>query len=440
MNIIKEQFAKLNHFMIILIPLFAVNAVFNLRYEWGGISTIARVYIMVLSFYMVFIFSQINVDLYRADYTSRYGWKGKYYLFGALRLFPFLFIYLLTVIFVLINYLDSSNWPTEPIYRLLDGRFSNTVIYPLILFIILSLQKRPGISIPLFIIFSVLYYATDQILYTLFEPGLAINVIKFVKYFLFTFALVYEYSKSKWKLFQSIMLSFITGLFLYTVITSFIAVSFYISSPKSHTCFITGNILLKSGFTYPLKKLSENIIQSRSTRNTSIFFEYLKEYKKESDFTDQEWEQLIQNNKIGEIAYIFEHLNRKKMKLNFEMLKNYLMTQLLTIPGNTVNLHEFTRYLGLYYNDYKNDFYEMYKSGNEPVKLIILESLGYTDDVYAVNFLTDKLTSVERLRSEAAYDSLKKITGKDPASVLKTEKYDLDVVLFFRDYASKMKE
>jgi hypothetical protein len=305
---------------------------------------------------------------------------------------------------------------------------------------VLSLQKRPGISIPLFIIFSVLYYAADQILYTLFEPGSAINVIKFVKYFLFTFSLVYEYSKSKWKLFQSITLSLITGLFLYTVITFFIAVSFYISSPKSHTCFVTGNILLKSGFTYPLEKLSENIIQSRSPRNTSVFFEYLKEYKKDSYFTDQEWEELIQNSKIAEIEYIFEYLNRKKIKLNFETLKNYLITQMLTIPGNTVNLHEFTRYLGLYYSDYKNDFYEMYKSGDEPVKLIILESLGYTDDVFAVNFLTDKLTSVERLRSEAAYSSLKKITGEDPASVLKTEKYDLAVILFFRDYASKMKE
>lgn len=440
MNIIKEQFAKLNHFMIILVLLFAVNAIFNLKYEWGGISTIARVYIMVLSFYMVFIFSQINVDLYRADYSSRYGWRGKYYLFGTLRLFPFLFIYLLTVIFVLINYLDSSNWPTEPIYRLLDGRFSNTVIYPLILFIVLSLKKRPGISIPLFIIFSVLYYATDQILYSLFEPGSGINIIKFVKYFIFTFALVYEYSKSKWKLFQSISLSFITGLFLYTVITSFIVVSFYISNPKSHTCFITGNILLKSGFTYPLKKLSKNITQNNSPGNTRIFFKYLKDYNKESNFTNQEWEELIQNNKITEIEYIFEYLNQKNIKLDFELLKNYSVTQLLIIPKNTPRLNEFTRYLSLYYNDHKNDFYEMYKSENEPVKLMILDSLGYTNDVYSVKFLTDKLTSVERLRSEAAYKSLKKITGEDPASVLNTEKYDLGVVLFFRDYASNMKE
>jgi hypothetical protein len=426
--------------MIILIPLFAVNAIFNLRYEWGGVSTIARVYIMVLSFYMVFIFSQINVDMYRADYASRYGWKGKYYLFGALRIFPFLFIYLLTVIFVLINYLDSSNWPTDPIYRLLDGRYSNTVIYPLILFIVLTLKKRPGISIPLFIIFSVLYYATDQTLYTLFEPGLGINVIKFIKYFIFTFVLVYEYSKSQWKLFQALILSFITGLFLYSVITSFIAVSFYTSSQKSHTCFITANILLKSGFTFTLKKLGENIAQNNSPENTRVYFEYLKEYKKDSNFTNQEWEELIQNNKIEEIEYIFEYLNLKKIKLNFEMLKDYSVAQMLTITGNTVNLNEFTRYLALYYNDYKNDFYDMYKSENEPVKLMILESLGYTDDVHAVKFLTDKLTSVERLRSEAAYKSLKKITGEDPASVLKTEKYDLDIVLFFRDYASKMKK
>lgn len=440
MNIIKEQLTKLNHFMIILVPLFALNAIFNLRYEWGGISTIARVYIMVLSFYMVFLFSQISVETYRDDYNSRYGWKGKYYLFATLRLFPFLFIYLLTVIFVLINYLDSSNWPIEPIYRLLDGRYSNTVIYPFILFIVLSLKKRPGISIPLFIIFSILYYTADHVLYNLFEPGSEIKIIKFTKYFIFTFAIVYEYSKTRWKLFKSLSLSFVTGLFLFSLVTSVTYISFYFSSPGSHTQFLTGNILLKSGYTFPIKSLGKSIIQNNSLEYTPVFFDYLKKYNEDADFSQQEWEILIQNNKIGTNEYIFQYLNRKKIKLDFTMLKKYAVTQLLLYPLNPGALTEFPHHFGLYYNEHADEFYQLYKSGNESIKIMILESLGYADDALSVKFLTDKLTSVERLRSEAAYNSLQKITGKDPAAELKKEKYDLKVVLFFRDYAMKMKK
>jgi hypothetical protein len=426
--------------MIILIPLFAVNAIFNLRYEWGGISTIARVYIMVLSFYVVFIFSQIEADDYKDDYRNRYGWKGKYYLFFTLRLFPFIFIYLLTVVFVIINYLNKSNWPIEPVYRLLDGRFSNTVIYPLLLFVVLRLERRPRVSIPLFIIFSIIYYVADHELYALLEPGPGVSIIKLSKYFIFIFILVYGYSKKRWRLFESLIFSFFGGIISFSIVTSFIIMSFFISSPGSSTQFITGGILFKSGFIFPINKLKHSIPYYGSPRDTQNFIEYVDKYKLDTGFSESEWGKIILKNKIENNEYIFRHLNQKNITLEFEMLKKYSAVQFLIFTPTSIELTHFPRHLGLYYKDHKTDFYELYRSGNEPVKIMILKSLAYADDVYAVKFLTDKLTSVERSRSETAYDSLKSITGEDPASVLKKEKYDLDVVLFFRDYALKMKE
>jgi len=73
------------------------------------------------------------------------------------------------------------------------------------------------------------------------------------------------------------------------------------------------------------------------------------------------------------------------------------------------------------------------------MKIAIIKSLAYTNDNDALNFLIDKITSVERYRADAAYHSLKIITGTDPASDLKKEKYDVEVVLFFRDYTAKKK-
>ncbi len=440
MQLIKEQLGRIYHFLIIMIPLFIVNALFNLRYDWGGVSVIARVYIMVLSFYLVFIFAQIEVSDYRADYTARYGWRGRYYLFFVLRLFPFLFIYLLTMIFTFINYLDIPEWPIEPAYKLLDGRYSNTVIYPLILFVILRQKKRPRISIPLFIIFSMLYYAADHVLYSLFEPGYGVIVIKLVKYFIFIFILIYDYSKIRWRLFESILISVVMGSLLYGIVTSFLIVSFYMSPPGSNSLFISGRILLKSGYIFPIDKLEKNLLEDSASKDRDSILLYMEKYGRDTGFTQEQWNYLLLRDKIEKNEYLFRHFNKRNIRLEFEILKKYTESQFLRIPPGTAELPQFTRYLGSYYRDNKKDFYELYESGNNPIKILILKSMAHTDDHDAVHFLINNLTSIDKAHADAAYNSLKIITGKDPAADLKKEKYDIDVVFFFRNYISKMKE
>ncbi len=440
MQIIKEQLRRIHHFLFILIPLFIVNAGFNLKYDWGGVSTIARVYIMVLSFYLIFIFSQINVDDYRSGYAERYGWKGKFYLFNAVIMFPFLFIYFLTIVFTMINYLDAPNWPLEPTYRLLDGRYSNTVIYPLILFVALKLKKRPGISIPLFIIGSIFYYAADHILYSIFEPGSGVTIIKLTKYFIFIFILVYGFAKSRWRLLVSAVVSIFAGSIIYAAVTSYLIMSFLVSKPGSTSLSISGNILLKSGFTFPLEKLKKEIIDNGTPQDTENIFLYIEKFKIEPGYTSAELEKLILRNNIANIEYLFSYLNKRNIKLNFEVLKNYAISQLSNSTSDSNRLNEFSRHFGSYYPENKKEFFRLYLSGNNTLKITILKSLAYTNDIDAVNFLIDKITNIERLFSETAYNSLKKISGKDPAADLKKEKYDLEIVLFFRNYASAMKK
>lgn len=439
MQIIREQLRKINHFLYILIPLFVVNAIFNLKYDWGGVSTIARVYIMVLSFYLIFIFSQINVDDYRSAYTRQYGWKGKYYLFNSLIMFPFLFIYFLTIVFTMINYLDTPNWPLEPSYRLLDGRYSNTVIYPLILFVALRTKKRPGISIPLFIIGSVFYYVADHTLYSIFEPGIGIAIIKFTKYCIFIFILVYGYAESRWRLLESAIVSLFAGSIIFASVTLFLIMSFFVSKPGSTSLSISGNILLKAGLTFPFEKLKSEIIEKGTPQDTENIFIYIKKYRIETGYTPEELEKIILRNRIESIEYIFRYMNTKIINLNFEVLKKYAVSQLSDSSPDPSGLYEFSKYFGSYYTGNKKDFFRLYAAGNKPVKIMILKSLGYTEDIDAVNFLINKITNVEKLYSETAYNSLKILSGKDPASDLKKEKYDLEVVLYFRDYALRMK-
>jgi len=439
MQIIKEQLGKINHFLIIIIPLFIVNAIFNLKYNWGGVSAIARVYIMVLSFYLIFIFSQISVSEYEPKYIARYGRKGKYYLFFVLRIFPFLFIYALTIIFTVINYLNVPSWPLEPLFRVLDGRYSNTIFYSLILFLVLKQKKRPGISIPLFIIFSIIYFVADHELYAIFEPGPGVILIKLIKYFVFIFVLIYGYSKGKWVLLKSIILSFIIGSLSYFTVLSILVFSFFISHPGSPALTISGRILLKSGFVYTLDKLQKNVLEHGTYSDIENIFQAIETYGKESTYTAGEMESIIRKNSIESVDYIFNYLNKKKIKLNFETVKQYAIEKLPDAPSDAARLTYFARHLSLYYPENKKDFFELYKSGKDSMKIIVLISLSDTKDADAVNFLIDKVTSVELLRAETAYNSLVKITGKDPSAQLKKSKNDIDVIAFFRDYSSKMK-
>jgi hypothetical protein len=114
-------------FLVILILLFAVNIVFNLNYQWEGLSTIVRVYVFIFSFLMVFYFSSIDIDQIKRSYKEKYGSSSVYMVFFMTRVLPFLLIYLVTVIFTFIDTLVSANWPEYPLLRLLDGKYSITL-------------------------------------------------------------------------------------------------------------------------------------------------------------------------------------------------------------------------------------------------------------------------------------------------------------------------
>ncbi|MCL1865608.1 MAG: hypothetical protein FWF73_07335 [Spirochaetes bacterium] len=439
MQIIKEQLKKIDHFLILLIPLLIVNLIFNIKYNWGGVSIITRVYIMVLSFYISFIFSQINSDDYRGEYKSAYGEKGVYLLFIVLRVFPFFFIYILTILFTLINYINTPNWPIEPVLRLFDGRFSNTAIYSLILFIVLKQKKRPEISIPLFIIFSLLYFALDKILYIVFDPGYGVIGIKSSKYIIFLFILIYDYSKSEWRTVKSIIISILSCIIIQTSIILFFTGTFFTSTKGSSSFYISGNVLLKSGFVFPIDDMLQSILDCEKTEEIKNVFKLIDIYGKETNYSIQDWEMLLVQNRIEKNEEIFKYLNKYNIKLNFEVIKNYASSQLLTSPLSSADLTEFIKYFGGYYRDNKKEFYKLYDETNLTMKIVILKSLSYTDDTDTMEFLLDNVTSIERLESEAAYSSLKTITKKDPSFELGKEKYNVDVILYFRDYISEIK-
>ena len=221
MSILVAQIRKISTFVYILVFLLIFNLFFNLNYKWDGISFIVRSYLFVFSFYLIFNCADIKINSLKESYIERFGKKGELLLFLEARVLPFLFIYLITIIFTLIDYIQVSHWPYKPLLALLDGRYSNTLIYSLFLLLILKIKRGPNITIPLFLIVSVLYFFIDKFMYSFSGSGFIISLFKISKFILFIFFLLYEIFYYSRKRLVMIVLSTIGfGFVLYFLIFS----------------------------------------------------------------------------------------------------------------------------------------------------------------------------------------------------------------------------
>ncbi|HOV09697.1 MAG: hypothetical protein BWY23_00148 [Spirochaetes bacterium ADurb.Bin218] len=439
MELVREELKKISHFLVILAGLYIVNFIFNMMYDWGGVSVIVRVYIMVLSCYVVYNFSQIDVEHEKELYREQYGTLGVIYLFILVRFFPFFFIYIMTLIFALINYAGSTDWPYDTLLRLLDGRYSNTVIYALFLFIILRLKIPPGISIPLFLSVSMLYFYTDKLLYNIFDPGFGISVIKTAKFMVFFCILIYGYSKNRLRTIHALMAGMISGLVSFTFIVGIFFSVFYFSDKSTKSYSFSARTLLKYGFSSIFTDYETSVKNHKFYSDISDLIVFSKKFGYEINMPDNLWIDFILYGKGTYSEDVVSYLLDRKIFLDFNLVADVVRGFSEESPEILLNSKKFKSYFSNYYDIHENDFYSLYKNGNIHLKKFIIDSLAYIKDYRSLIFLIDKLTDVNVALAERAYDSLKKITGYNPAREYGKPYYDVDVIESFRSYASKIK-
>lgn len=424
---------KLWNFIYILLALLAVNGIFNINYDWGGVSIIVRTYIMVLSFYVIYIFSQIDQENYQDEYREKYSWRGDFYLFFSLRIFPFLLIFLMTAAFTVVSTIDRSNWPAEPVMRLMDGRYSNTYFYALILMLLLKQNKRPGIAIPLFIFYSVAFFILDKTLYAVFEPGYGVGGIKFVKYMVFMFVLSYDFLFSGRKIYVKALSAFAAGLIIFSSITLIHFIIFKTADKTGYFYTSSARMLLKTGINYPLEEMEKIILTKHGRGRALDFINYSKRYNRDIVYTPEQWGEIIVQSNAGAANIIFDYIIDKEVVLDFGLLYSYAVSQSALNPGAFLASDHFKRYFAGYFPGHEKLFFDMYNSGNIEMKLWIIDTLEYADSYGAVKFLVNLITGTQSRIPERAYVALTGITGIDPAVELNKKIYDLEVVAAFRD-------
>jgi hypothetical protein len=418
--IVTNQLKKATTFIFILVLLFIINIISMLKFKWDVIPVIVNVYLFVFSFYLIFNFSLIDIPPLKEEYTKMYPRLGHLLLFIKTRIIPFVLIYFITVIYTLINYLDKDHWPWNPILELLDGRFFHTVFYSLILLIILKFNRRPRITIFLFLIGAALYFLIYQMVYYFSPSGAVMSGLKFFQIAVGLTMLIYEFIADKFaiykkKIMKSIAAGVLIGIFMYL---SFVGIHYLIyrfSNFASYPQSRSGQILMRLGYTFPLKNFKAIVTETSNPYLLYDLIYYSRAYNQPFSLTSAEWENLILSGSMEVANVIAFYINSVNITLSYQQIISYAERRSVDSGESLVNSTFFTSYASRYCEGNIDDLIKKYANGNKYFKLWVIRVTAESKCHAAIPFLVRLLTDINPARSQEAYLSLSKITGLDPA-------------------------
>lgn len=433
MSLFSSRIRSIAVFIYILLFLLVLNLYFNLNFSWEGITLIVRIYIYIFSFYLVFTFSSVNIDLFENIYRKRFGPSGEQILFLEARVAPLLLIYLIIIVFTLIAGINRPEWPWVQVIEVLNGRYSNLVVYSLFLLFILKLRKDPFVTIPLFLGMCVVYFYLDMAVDSLATGGVLVHLMMIAKFIIFFFFLFVEFfaRRNPFKLLVTAivvsMAAYLLSLGSYWIIHS--------AAPEhSYRKRESGLQLLRMGFTSPLSELKSDVMRNPDKDFFRTVLSYAREYRMDLDFTDEEWENLLFSDSVDMADLISEHIVHRNIPLSYERVVGFALEKSMRAESGLQNATSFGKIAARYVPGNRSDFRQKIAGSGKEFARWGLTVLGEVANPEDVPFLVEFLASTDSALAEVAYTSLRKITGLDPRGALNRRINDPEVMAAFRDY------
>ncbi len=440
MNIFFQQLRKFSTFIYILIALFIGAVIFNFNFRWEGVSIILRIYLFIFAFYIIYTFSMMDIDGLKAKYHDMYGRKGIFILFSQARVFPFLFIYFTIIILTFINYIGSPDWPAEPILNILNGRYSNTLIYSLILLLILNMKKSPRVTVPMFLIFAVLYFILYKVVYFYSPAGILTTLLKILNFIIVIFILLFEFFYDRSNLLKISIHTVSIALALHFIVVGCLYSINRYSKPASYGEVRSSTFLLKMGFSFPLVKLRNAIIKHSKFQLIHHLIYYSRKYNREIDFSIEEWEDLMFSGTVQRTDLISMYLLDKIKSVSYKSLIAFAEMNSRTSGEELINAGRFIKYSSKYFEEFMDDFFARYKRHNFHFKIWVLKVIGDAEVVKSIPFLIDKLTDLNLSISEEAFRSIAKITKMDAAKKYGIKINSPAVVRAYKEYYQMLRK
>jgi len=394
------ELKKLTSYFIILFFLFLFNLIFNLNYNWDGISLIVRIYVFIISFSIVFSFS-----FYSLENSSEKTSLTHFQSFFLYRIVPFLLIYFITIVFTLINYTRFDNSFAESALQILDGRFSNTIVYSLILLVMFRVKIDTKKKIFLFLSIAILYFVIDKILYLQIHDNLNSLIIKILKYFLFFFVLFSEYFKNNLSFFKKIIISLVIPVVLTSLLLSFFVSVHRNSDQNSYFRFRSSKVLLKMGFEYPIKDY-QRLLNFFKKKDFEDLLKYSKKYKYGVTYSNDQWLNILKRSEIDNFNLICGYLHQNKIYLDFDQFLVILKEKLIKVGRRYSDSNNIALYLSLFFDKERIKFFKIIDSKLPHLKLLILDVLLKVDSIETIPFLIEFLLDLNPIINFKAYNNL----------------------------------
>jgi hypothetical protein len=437
--IVTNQLKKVTTFVYILILLYLVNIVSILKLKWDVIPIIVNVYLYVFSFYLIFNFSMIEIPPLKEEYHRLNTRLGGVILFLKTRVFPFVIIYSAMVIYTLINYLDKGHWPWYPILELLDGRFTNTVFYSLILLLILKFNRRPRITLLLFVAGAALYFLIYQLVFYLSLSGAAMSVIKFFQIVIAMILMTYEYLADKFaidmvKIRKAVIGGILIGILMYSSFVGSHMMIYRFSSFASYQQTRSGQILLRLGYSYPLDNFKSLVTETSDPYLLYDYIYYSRAYKRPYTITNAEWENLILSGSMEVSNIIAFYLHVLNVTVSYNQIMSYAERRSIDSGEALLNSVYYTQYASRYCGKNIDDMIERYRGGNKSFKIWLIRVTAESKSLAPVPFLITTLTDIDPKLAQEAYASLVRIAGMDPAKELRDRINSPAVIVKFSEF------
>ncbi|MGL4370148.1 MAG: hypothetical protein ACRCUT_10835 [Spirochaetota bacterium] len=432
----RMQFKKVATFFYILTGLFLFNLYFNLNYSWFGVSLIVRVYLYLFSFFLIYSFSINNrslVDSLRVQYINRYGPKGEHILQFENKIIPFVILFVILFFYTMIDYIPEANWPWTPILKLIGGRYSNVVIYSLILYFILNTRRSPGYSIGIFLIISIVYFFGDRIFYQLFPMGPGTSVYRVFKFTMFFFILLYDFSENTREFLRTTVLSVSFALVMYAGVAGLYLAMYYISDKSYYIHRESTLVLAKFGYPVGLRDMKKKMIVQKDVSVLGSLFRYGRYYDRVPDMSDNEWSVLLFSGNIEKADSVARYMLEMKRTAPYELLIGYIDERiaakekiseadyLVSLASQSIGGHE-------------PEFTKKIKSSGREFTIWGIQVVGQTGSAGSVPFLLPYLFDIDERVSREAYRSLCLATKLDPAKEGKVRENSPEVLLAFKTF------
>jgi hypothetical protein len=245
--------------------------------------------------------------------------------------------------------------------------------------------------------------------------GSSVFAFKISKLILFSFFVIWDFTRTKSRVVWFAFLSVTASLILYLMIIGSYYLGFKYAEPNTYLKQESGLRLARFGLPIALVDLQNQALKTKDIGLLSSVSNYLDYYNLKIRYDSRQWERLLFSKTLREANIVSQLLLKEKKETEYEKLIPYILEQSKNKKEKLLEQSHLLRLAGQSIEGKETEFMDLLVKSNKTFFIWGLYVLGENKELSAVPFLIKRLTHVEDNIANAAYDSLVKISGFKPA-------------------------